>query len=440
MAKNDHFGYSPEDFRVFKIYAWRYLLLFSLLYCSLYCCRLNLSNASALMIAELELNKSDIGILTGTMFWAYGLGQLVNGRLSEIIGPARFVFFAVILSAAVNLVFSFQTSFFIMALLWGVNGFFQSMAWTPGLASLTRWWPGNTRGFATGFAHAFSGFGQLAATVSVALSFFLLPGMGWRAAFLVPALFPLAMAIIYKLFAKSSPSAAGLAEYMENAEGLDKNEAVMENIVKTHGKLYPYTYIFSDRRFRLWMLVAFATGLARYGLVTWIPLYFIDQFHIKITEGLFQSMALPIGMGIGTLVVPWLSDHLYFNNRIKACVHSAIAGTIASYLFFLLDPRITWELILIEILLFIAGFCIYAINGTAWAFATDLGGRVFSATVAGCLNFSAYMGAAVQSIFYGFLLNSSGWNIVFVSIAGCCALIAGIGIFSTTRKPVLQRK
>lgn len=436
MADHLHFGYSPEDFRTFKRYAWRYLLLFSVLYCSLYCCRLNLSNASAVMMRELGLSKSDIGILTATLFWTYGIGQLVNGRLSEIIGPSRFVFFAVSLSAAVNLVFSFQTSLFVMTLLWGINGFVQSMGWTPGLALLTHWWPRNSRGFATGFLNAFAGFGQLAAALAVTLSFSLLPGMGWRAAFIVPAIFPIGLAIIYKLFAKSAPSAVGLAEYVENTEESDNTEASLEDIVKTHGKLYPYTYLLSDRYFRLWMIVIFASGVARYSLVTWVPLYFIDQFRINVTEGLFQSMALPVGMGIGTLVVPWISDRLYLNNRLKACVHSAAVGAVASYLFFLLDPGVTWQLVLIEILLFVAGFCIYAINGTAWAFATDIGGRVFSGTASGFLSFFGYMGATTQSLLYGFFLDTCGWRIVFLCTAGCCALIAAIGIFSSTRNNI----
>ena len=34
----EHFGYSPQDFAKFKRYAWRYLLMFSFLYCTLYCC------------------------------------------------------------------------------------------------------------------------------------------------------------------------------------------------------------------------------------------------------------------------------------------------------------------------------------------------------------------------------------------------------------------
>lgn len=430
----EHFGYSQQEFAKFKRYAWRYLLMFSFLYCALYCCRLNLSNASAVMMGELGWTKADIGILTGTLFWTYGIGQVVNGRLSEIVGTARFVVFAVLLSAVANILFSFQTSIFAMAVLWGINGFFQSMAWTPGIATLTKWWPGNSRGFATGFANAFSGFGQVAATLSVALAFAVLPGMGWRAAFIVPAAIPLVMLVIYMIFAKPTPSAVGLPEYTENTEEMARSETAMQEILRTKGKFYPYKYVLSDRLFNLWMIVAFSIGLARYGLVTWVPLYFIDQFGIKITDGLLASLALPVGMGIGTLVVPWLSDKLYLNNRLKACTHNAAIGAVAVYVFFLLDPTVMWQLVLIEVLLFVAGFCIYAINGTAWAFATDIGGRFFSGTASGCLNFCAYMGAAVQSLLYGFLLDAGGWNIVFISIAAFCGLIAILGTLSAGHK------
>ena len=44
------------------------------------------------------------------------------------------------------------------------------------------------------------------------------------------------------------------------------------------------------------------------------------------------------------------------------------------------------------------------------------------------------MGAAVQSLLYGFLLDAGGWGIVFISIAAFCGLITFLGIISTTCK------
>jgi sugar phosphate permease len=192
------------------------------------------------MMDGLGWTKSDLGVLTGSLFWAYGIGQFVNGRLSEIIGPSKFVVASIILSAFANVMLSFQSSIVLMSIIWGVNGYFQSMAWTPGIAILTKWWPGATRGFATGFAHAFSGFGQVAAILVVALSFNLFPAMGWRAAFILPVMFPLMMLLSYLIFARVSPSQIGLSEYVETNPIRTKIESEMQSIVKTKGKLYPY--------------------------------------------------------------------------------------------------------------------------------------------------------------------------------------------------------
>ena len=424
----DMFGYTKEEYNRFRNHAWRYLLLFSVLYCFQYCTRLNLSNAGAVMMEGLGWSKADFGILTGALFWAYGIGQFVNGRLSEIVGPAKFVVASVVLSVAANVLMAFQDSLVVMAVIWGLNGYFQSMAWTPGVAILTRWWPGSTRGFATGFAHAFSGFGQVAAILSVALGFAVFPSLGWRSAFFVSAAFPVVALVAYLVWARTYPSKIELKEYVEADPARAKIEDEMRALVAERGKLYPYKYVLSNGQFLVWVVIAFITGLARYGLVTWVPLYFIDKFNVSVTSGLLGAVSLPVGMGVGTFVVPWLTDKWCPNNRLPAVISSALVGAVSIGAFLLLNPTHGWQMVCAQLLLFVAGFCIYAINGTAWAYATDIGGRVFSATSSGVLNFSAYMGAAVQSFVYGFLLDKIGWYSVFGSLALLCGLLAVLGL------------
>ena len=436
MKKNtaSSLGYTAEEYRRFRHYALRYLLLFSLLYMAHYCTRLNLTNASALMIDELHWTKADIGVLSSALFWAYGIGQLVNGRLSEIVGPDRFVFLSVILSAAVNFLFGFQTSLTVMAILWALNGFFQSMAWAPGIAILTRWWPGDRHGFAVGFAHAFSGFGQVAATLVVVAAFRFLPDLGWRAAFVLPPLIPLAVLLFFAVFARCSPSAVGLPDYQEKMPGRAGAEEAMLAITRQHGKLYPYKYMLGRPAFLVWCMIALLAGLARYGLTTWVPLYFIDNYGFDLNTGLLRSLALPLGMGIGTLIVPTLTDRFCPEDRIPAVILSAIAAALSVCAFRFIDPTLPSRTVLLELTLFFAGFFIYAIYGTSLVHAADIGGRVFSGTCSGILNFSAYAGAAVQSLTYGFLLEKLGWGMVFGSMAFFCLVIAALGLLSRRAK------
>ncbi len=424
------FGYTPEEYKKFTINAWRYLLMFSFLYCCFYCMRLNLANVSGYMVEEGKFTKDQIGILTSTLFWTYGFGHLFNGRISEIFGPSKFVTMAVIFSFAANMLMGLTESLVLMAIIWGFNGYFQSMAWTPGLATITKWWPGSKRGFAAGFAHAFSGFGQALVTLAVAGSYELSKNMGWdlgyKAAFFLPPIIPLVMLIIFRVFAKPTPAHVGLKDYVEDDPAKEREEAEMKELLKTKGKLYPYKHVLSNPKFFIWVFIAFATGIARYGLATWVPIYFLENFGVEVTEGLLGSLALPVGMAVGTLTVPTLTDKFCPTNRLPAVIISSIAGAAMIFIFLLLDPTVNWQMLLILAILFMAGFAIYAINGLAFASATDVGGRVFSGTTSGILDFSLYMGAACQSLVYGFVSSKIGWTWVFITIAFFCACIAGL--------------
>ena len=419
-------GYTPGEYVLFRKYARRFLILFALLYMTIYCCRLNLGNAAAVMMEEEGWTSADIGLLTSVLFWTYGIGQMVNGRLADLFGARRFIVMAVCLSAACNVLLSFQKSIAVIAVIWAFNGFFQSMAWPPGLAIMSGWWPSGKRGFASGFMQAFSGFGQACATLAVALSLKLLPGMGWRGCFILPAAIPVVMLVIYKLFTKNSPADIGLKPYAECNVRTAETEAEMAALIEKNGALYPYRYVLSIKAFRAWLVIAMIGGLARYGLTTWIPLYFTQRFGVDVTAGLLQSLALPVGMGFGTFFVPVLTDRFCSGDRRPAVVISAIVAAVSVISFMTLDPRTAGGSVLVSIMLFIAGFAIYAISGVSFAYACDLGGRVFTATCSGIIGFVAYSGAALQSMIYGFILEKAGWNTVFISIAALCFVSAFI--------------
>jgi len=58
------------------------------------------------------------------------------------------------------------------------------------------------------------------------------------------------------------------------------------------------------------------------------------------------------------------------------------------------------------------------VTGVIWAVAGDMGGRAFSSTIVGILDWAVYMGAAIQASVFGFVKDTFGWSAVFVTI-GC---------------------
>lgn len=425
-------GYTETQYKSFRAYAMKAMLGFSLLYCFLYCGRLNLSSAIPLMMSEEGWTTAQLGLLSSVFFWTYGCGHLINGRLSEIIGVNRFIIGSVLLSAIANVLIGFQSSLVLIAILWGLNGYFQSMAWAPGMSLLSKWWPSERRGFAAGFANGFAGFGQAVCMGVIMIIFAVMPNQGWQAAFFYPALIAVIMAGIYAFVVKGKPEDVGLPPYVDGAANFIA-EAKVSEALKGKSKVYPYFYLLKQWHFDVWLVIIALSSIARYGLLNWVPLYFTKTMGMDVSDGLMEMLLLSIGMGVGTLVIPALSDKFCREDRLPAVLLCAIIGGVSILLF-----MFSSSMVVIDLLLFTAGFFLYSINGLVWPFAIDIGGRQLSATASGILDFMAYVGAAVQAMVFGFFLGDNNWVMLFAGITLVCAAMAILAIVAAknTKKEV----
>ena len=411
MSKNTY-GYERKDYKKFSRYGWSVLLAFSILYCFLYCGRQNLSFVIPMMMKEEGWSALQLGVLSSVQFWTYAFGHLVNGRLGEIVGLNKLIIIGMVLSALLNLIIGFQSNLLMITILWGLNGYVQSMLWSPGMALLANWWPSNKRGFATGFANAFSGLGSVVTAFVVSYSLGLFSNLGWKGAFIGPAVSMLAVVAVYPFFVKEKPQDVGLKDYIDSNKKIESNNDELKEIVKVKGKLYPYLHLFKQWKFDLWIIIIACSNIARYGLLTWIPTYYVEVFNVDIEAGIIGSLVCPLGMALGALIIPWLSDHIWTENRLPWVIISSVASAITVFCF--MNTEIG---VVASMLLFFAGFFIYGINSLVWAFATDIGGRIFSGTATGVLDCAAYIGASLQSIVFGGLIAKDGnWNLVFYSI------------------------
>ena len=141
----------------FSRMAWLVLLSFGFTYLFFYNGRQNINLVMTQMAEELGSTTAAMGVVSSALFWCYAFGQLINGRLGAFFGYKRFMAVGVVCSAALNVLISFQSSIPVIAVLWGLNGFFQSMVWSNGVGVINKWWPREKRGFATGLATFFSG-------------------------------------------------------------------------------------------------------------------------------------------------------------------------------------------------------------------------------------------------------------------------------------------
>ena len=81
----------------------------------------------------------------------------------------------------------------------------------------------------------------------------------------------------------------------------------------------------------------------------------------------------------------------------------------------------TWSQLPASAMLFVVGVS-GMVTGVIWAVAGDMGGRAFSSTVVGVLDWAVYMGAAIQASVFGFVKDNFGWPAIFITI-GCLYIL-----------------
>lgn len=413
---NNTYGYNQADYAKFKKYAWLMLLSFGLTYMLFYNGRQNINLVMTQMAEELGSTTAAMGVVSSALFWCYAFGQLVNGRLGAFFGYKRFMMFGVAASAVLNVIISFQNSIPAIAVLWGLNGFCQSMVWSNGVGVLNKWWPKRERGFASGLATAFSGIAQVVTYLTILLCLGWNPDWGWRAAFRYPMIPMVLMLIAFALFFKEKPEDIGLVPFEEEDKAAAARDAALATEMEKMGFLYPYKVLFSEPKVIVFCLISAIAGVGRYGLLTWVPTYFQETMGLSIKQGILSSILLPAGQACAMFVFPFITDKVFKGKREPMLVLASIVTFCGMICFPFIETQAPASAMLL--LVGISGM----VTGVIWAIAGDMGGRAFSSTVVGVLDWAVYMGAAIQATVFGFVKDTFGWSAIFIVI-GCLYII-----------------
>jgi sugar phosphate permease len=238
-------------------------------YAAFYLGRLNLSPALPEVADFLQIGLGEIGILGNVFFWCYAVGQVISGQLGSFFQPQRIVLVGLILVAAANIGFAFQTTLVMMAVLWGINGFAQSMGWGPILRILSsKTNSAQKRRLALWFSLTF----QVGTSLAWGIAAVLIARGGFRPAFLVPGLFLLLVALLWQL--------RGPRIQENDATGTRSKNTVID-LADDLRRIFPM------------LLVAGLIGFIYVGFLLWLPTLVRDQAFLP-----------PAFSGVLTAVIP----------------------------------------------------------------------------------------------------------------------------------------
>ena len=395
----------PNSYHIFK---WRVLLAFAGFYLFLYLGRFNFWPVAPLVKEDLSLSNFEVGLVNALLLWGFGLGDLVHGRLAETFGLRLWVMIGAIHTTVFNLITSFATSAVTMAIPWGIAGFVNAACWAPGISMISQWWPRRNRGMALGIVGTAAGGAMVTMWW---ISGYVGAEWGWRASFRYPPLIIAVLGIAFYFIARDRPTDVGLPEYVEDDQVSATPEAIDPKRLKGLG---PYRVLLGNSRFLLACHVKGLENIVRYGLTTWVPIYYFEEGGLSIESTVVLTVLLPLGYLFAPPISGIISDHYLDSRRQPMVIFSCMVSALVLVGIAMAPPV---NVTLGALLLLIGGLSMGM--SPMSTVAVDIAGRRMSGTASGVLDAHGYAYAGAQALIFAAVLDMAGspWPIVFIAMA-----------------------
>jgi len=261
--------------------------------------RLTISVAKKPMMDAGILDATQLGIIGSLLFYTYAFGKLTNGFLADRANISKFMSTGLAVSAVVNLLFGFNEVFAVFAVLWAINGWFQSMGSAPAVVSVTQWFSTKERGTYYGIWAASHNIGEGLTFIGTAT---VVSIWGWQAGFIVPGLICLVVSVIMFFTLKDRPETFGLPNVAEF-----KGQPLPELKAKKSIKDMQLSVLKSPVVIKVGLAATFLYTV-RYAIHSWGPLYLQEVKGLDmIGAGTVMGVATMFGLG-GAIFSGWFTD------------------------------------------------------------------------------------------------------------------------------------
>ena len=356
-----------------------------------YVCRLSMNVIRKPMVEDGIFTETEIGVIGSCLFFTYAIGKLCNGFIADRANVKRLMSTGLLISALINLALGFTNSFMLFAILWGVNGFFQSMGATSGVVSLTRWFDSSNRGTYYGFWSASHNLGEAITFISIAI---LATQFGWRYALIGAGLIGIAYFFMMQWGMKDTPQRYG---YL-----LDQHHTTKE---KTPDFNKSQKAVLRNPAIWILALGSAFMYISRYAVNSWGVFYLETMKGYSTLDASFIISISSVCGIVGTISSGLISDKLFKGSRnIPAFIFGLI--NVVALCLFLLVPGVHFLIDVFAMVLFGLGIGVL-ICFLGGLLAVDLAPKNASGAALGVVGVASYIGAGIQDIMSGWLIKGN---------------------------------
>ena len=366
-----------------------------------YVCRMSINVVKQPLIDEDILSAGQLGLIGSALLFVYAVGKFLNGFIADYCNIRRFMATGLFISAVVNLLMGAfglfdgmlptMLIFIMFAVLWGINGWMQSMGSAPGVISLSRWFPQSRRG---SYYSLFSTSPYIGEFISYNLLALVVAWLGWQAGFIVAAIAGLAGALIILIFVSDTPESCGLPSVQElSGEAMTKEDKMPTRELQKMILKHPGIWVIAISSAFIY--------ITRYAIAGWGVLFLQKARGFDLADA-SQVIAFSAISGVlGTVLAGWLSDRVFKGDRVKPAVLSGILGTLSLILFLFVGGGFVLNIFYVSLFSLAIGvlYCI-----VAGLMAVDIVPRKATGAALGVVGISSYVAAGIQDIASGYLI------------------------------------
>ena len=374
--------------------------------------RMNYSACMAAIIVAEGYSKGMVGLVGTGLFITYGVGQIFSGFLGDYVSPRKMIMVGLVGSSISNLCMCVAPDLNCMIIAWCVNGFMQSLLWSPIVRMFAQYFTTQVRGTLGVYINSTVPVGTLATYGFTAL---ILEMTGnWKMVFF-------GAFVVVMLTAAGWWISTGILLPKLTRVDTD-NTAQAANADKTVKKM-PLGEVVLSSGMVFMCLVLMMQGMLKEGITAWMPNLMGERFDIGTTLAIVSTALIPMFNIVGISIAA--AARKVIGDEVRCSFFLFIAGTISLVILYVtsfigLIPMFVFFSIATTIMMAVNTVYVGVVPGY---FAKQ--GR--SSSVSGILNAFVNLGIATSMFATGAFSEAFGWDMTMIFWCVC----GGIGIFSS---------
>lgn len=398
---------------------WRLRICYSIFlgYALFYFTRKSFTFAAPALALEFGFTKAQLGLLGSILYVSYGISKFVSGVMSDRSNPRFFMAVGLIITGILNIFFGLSSSFWLFALFWGLNGWFQAWGWPACCKQLNYWFDHSERGLWYGIC---STSHNLGGALIPLLAGFCAQMFGWRYAMFVPAGFSIIMGLILIERLRDVPRTLGLPTIEEHKNKSAKPAEQTTKHSNLSVKEILFKQVLNNKYVWIFSLSYFFVYVVRTAINDWTIFYLTEAKNLTNMTASSGVFWFEVGGFFGMIVAGWGSDYFWKGNRVPAMVLCAL-GLIFSLLGLMFVPPD--HVFLDMFLLALIGAFVFGPQMIVGLAAAEFVDKRAAATSNGFAGTLGYFGAAFAGYPVGIMIDLWGWQGFFMALLISSAII-----------------